>query len=148
MPLPVAPPATCPVQGWSRNGCGGWSLCNVLVIFFFPFPFMPLKTLIFVLNMPGQLKGGERRDAPHHAHKNQPAINTSLGRRTEHAAGTSCPSVVTWHRFLPLPCLPHSPAESMIRTLASDSSLWDMSVNVGSSVWVPFLSLFSSGPPG
>lgn len=66
---------------------------------------MPLKTLIFVLNMPGQLKGGERRDEPHHAHKNQPAINTSMGRRAEHAAGTSCPSMVTWHCFLPASAL-------------------------------------------
>lgn len=59
-----------------------------------------------------------------------------MGRRAEHAAGTSCPSMVTWHCFLPSPCLPHSPAESMIRALASDSRLWDTSVNVGSSVWV------------
>lgn len=35
---PWHPQATCPVEGGSRNGYGGWSLCNVLVIFFFPFP--------------------------------------------------------------------------------------------------------------
>lgn len=102
--------------------------------------------------MLGQVKGGERGDEPHHAHKNQPAIkNTSMGRRTEHAVGTSCPFVVTWHRFLPASALtlpaPFS-GEHDPHALASDSSLWDMSVNVGSSIWVRFLSLFSSGPPG
>lgn len=145
----MAPPATCAVQGWSRNGCGGWSLCNVLVIFsflfFFFFPFMPLKTLIFVPNMLGQVKGGERGDKPHHAHKNQPAINTSMGRRTEHAVGISCPFVVTWHRFLPasaLPCLPHSSAESMIRaplllTLASGTCQSTWAVQSGFVFFLP-----------
>lgn len=38
MPLPHGTPSLLPSSGWSRNGCGGWSLCNVLVIFF-PYPF-------------------------------------------------------------------------------------------------------------
>lgn len=47
---------------------------------------------------------------------------------------------------LPSPtCLPpRTPAESMIRDLASDFRLWDKEVNVGSSVVWIFLFLFSS----
>ena len=79
----------------------------------------------------------------------RPAGPGGAGSSASWSAGPSRFPVVTWLAPPPLP--PRTPAESMIRDLASDFRLWDKEVNVGSSVvWIflfPFSLHFICPPP-